>query len=322
MKIVILDGHTLNPGDLSWSPLEDLGDVVVYDRTSSESLVERAMGADLLLTNKTQLRADTLKQLPNLKYIGVLATGYDVVDVAEAAVRGIPVTNVPAYGTASVAQFVFALLLELCHRCGMHSDASRGGEWAGSADFCFWKSDLVELSGKTLGIVGLGRIGEQVATIAPAFGMNVVAHTRSRKSSPVEGMSIVELDELLAVSDVVSLHCPLTPETKHMIDSSALRRMKRSAFLINTARGMLINEQDLADALNHGTIAGAALDVLSVEPPPADHPLLRAANCIVTPHIAWATREARSRLLDTAVDNVRAFINGTPENVVNEMPRR
>ncbi|WP_274363123.1 D-2-hydroxyacid dehydrogenase [Paenibacillus thermotolerans] len=318
MKIVVLDGFTLNPGDLSWSALQELGDVTVYERTSPDLIIERAQHAGLVLTNKTPLRGDTLRKLPNLKYIGVLATGYDVVDVEEAAALRIPVTNVPAYSTDSVAQLVFALLLELCHRTGMHSDASRGGEWSSSADFSFWKSELIELTGKTLGIVGMGRIGEQVARIAQAFRMNVVAYTRSGKPSPVEGVRMVSLDELVRTSDVVSLHCPLTAETEGMIDSSLLERMKPSAFLINTARGKLIKERDLADALNGGIIAGAALDVLSVEPLPANHPLLAAANCIITPHIAWATREARGRLMEVAAGNVRAFLSGKPVNVVNK----
>jgi glycerate dehydrogenase len=318
MKIVVLDGYTLNPGDLSWEGLEALGDVTVYDRTPTELILERAAGAEILLTNKTPLRAETLHRLPDLRYIGVLATGYDVVDTKAAADKGIPVTNVPDYGTASVAQMVFALLLELCQRVQRHSDAVYNGEWAASPDFCFWKTPLVELAGKTLGIVGYGAIGEQVARIALAFGMKVVAARRSKPAeAPFPNFAWAELPELFAVADVVSLHCPLTPETEGMINRGTLGRMKPGAFLINTARGKLIAEQDLADALNAGTIAGAGLDVLSVEPPSPDNPLLHARNCIITPHIAWASKEARARLLDTAVNNVRQYLNGQPKNVVN-----
>ncbi|MFK7691296.1 D-2-hydroxyacid dehydrogenase [Paenibacillus sp. HJGM_3] len=317
MNIVVLDGYTLNPGDLSWAALEELGDVTVYERTPSELIVERAAQADIVWTNKTPLRADVIQQLPRLKYIGVLATGYDVIDGAAAAARGIPVTNIPAYSTHSVAQFVFALLLELCHRVGAHSEAVRGGDWAASADFSFWRSPLVELYGKTLGVIGLGRIGEQTARVAQALGMHVIASTRSSKPAPIEGLRMVSREELLREADVVSLHCPLTPETAGMVDRAFLAQMKSSAFLINTARGKLVVEEDLAAALNNGVIAGAGLDVLSVEPPAADHPLTRAANCVVTPHIAWATKEARARLMETALDNLVAFQRGETVNVVN-----
>lgn len=317
MKIVVLDGYTLNPGDLSWASVEMLGEVTIYDRTPPELVMERAMEADIVWTNKTPMGADVIESLPNLKYIGVLATGYDVVDVGAAAKRGIPVTNIPAYSTHSVAQFVFALLLELCHRVGVHGEAVRDGNWASNPDFSFWRSPLVELYGKTLGVIGLGRIGEQTARVAQALGMQVIAATRSSKPAPIEGMRMVSREELVREADVISLHCPLTPETMGMVNQAFLERMKPSAFLINTARGKLIVEQDLADALNNGIIAGAALDVLSTEPPAADHPLTTAANCIVTPHIAWATREARARLMDTAVDNLVAFRGGTLVNVVN-----
>lgn len=308
MKIVILDGYCLNPGDLSWDPLRAVAPLEVYDRTSDSEVVARAAGADMLLVNKAQIPAATIARLPDLKYIGVLATGYNIVDVAAAKARGVVVTNIPTYGTASVAQFAFALLLELCHHVGAHGDAVRQGEWSRSADWSFWKFPLVELAGKTMGIVGLGRIGRQTAAIAQAFGMQVIAHDPYMESLP--------LDRVLSESDVVSLHCPLTPENKGMIDGARLAGMKPTAFLLNTSRGPLVVDQDLADALNAGVIAGAGLDVLSLEPPPEGNPLLRARNCIVTPHIAWATKEARTRLLAIAVENVRAFLEGRPQNEV------
>ncbi|TFE25829.1 D-2-hydroxyacid dehydrogenase [Cohnella luojiensis] len=318
MNIVVLDGMTLNPGDLDWRSLEAFGRLTVYDRTPPDRIVERAKGAQIVISNKTPLRAETLNLLPDLRYIGVLATGYDVIDTKAAAARGVVVTNVPGYGTQTVAQTVFALLLELCHHVQLHSDAVRGGEWSSSPDFSFWKTPLIELAGKTLGIVGFGRIGERAARIAEAFGMNVIAvrSNRAMPSSSDDAVRRVELNELFRVSDAVTLHCPLTLETEGMINRNSLSLMKPSAFLINTARGKLVVEQDLADALNEGIIAGAALDVLSTEPPPPDNPLLTARNCIVTPHIAWATKEARERLLATAADNVGAWLNGSPRNVV------
>lgn len=318
MNIVVLDGYTLNPGDLSWDGLTALGHATIYDRTPPELIVERAAEADIVLTNKTPMTASTLERLSKLRYIGVLATGYNIVDTDAARLRGIPVTNVPTYGTHSVAQFVFAMLLELCHHVGRHDAAVKAGEWTSSADFCFTKSPLVELSGKTIGLIGLGKIGAQTARIASAMDMRVVAVGSGRRApAPVEGVEWVGLEELLRQSDIVSLHCPLTPETAGMISKERLAWMKPSAFLINTSRGPLIAEQDLADALNEGRIAGAALDVLSVEPPSADNPLLSARNCIITPHIAWATKEARARLMETAVDNVRSFIDGQIVHAVN-----
>ncbi|MEF3302873.1 D-2-hydroxyacid dehydrogenase [Paenibacillus sp. GYB003] len=317
MTIVVLDGYTLNPGDLSWSRLEALGPLRVYDRTPVDLIAERAKDADIVLTNKTPLRAELLRRLPKLRYIGVLATGYDVVDTEAAAELGITVTNVPAYSSASVAQLVFSLLLELCHRVGVHDEAVREGAWTASPDFSFWKTPLVELSGKTLGIVGMGGIGEKVAVIGQAFGMNVIATNRSGKRPNVAGVELVPLERLLGEADVVTLHTPLTPETEGLIRADTLSRMKKTAFLINTGRGKLIREPDLADALRAGAIAGAGLDVLSTEPPAADNPLLGAPNCIVTPHIGWATREARERLMETAAANVEAFRNGSPVNVVN-----
>ena len=317
MKIVVLDGYTLNPGDLSWDALKDLGDVTIHDYTPADQIVARAQDAEILFTNKTPLTAATLAQLNKLTYIGVLATGYNVVDVKAAAARGVAVTNIPTYGTSSVAQMVFALLLELCHHVQLHSDAVRGGEWSASRDFCFWKTPLVELQGKTIGIVGFGRIGRQVAKIADAFGMRVLAQDKFQGPAPdLADFRWAELDELLAQSDVVSLHCPLFPDTAGLINQETLARMKPSTFLINTSRGGLIVDQDLSDALNRNQIAGAALDVLSVEPPPADNPLLKAKNILVTPHISWATAEARARLMGIAVDNLKAYLAGKPVNVI------
>ena len=283
MKLVVLDGYCLNPGDLAWDGLRRFGEVAVYDRTRTEEVVERAAGAEIVFTNKTPLNAEALAQLPGLRYIGVLATGYNIVDVAAARDRGIVVTNIPTYGTASVAQFVFALLLELCHNVRQHSDAVRAGEWTTNPDWCFWRSPLVELSGRNMGIVGFGRIGRQVGHIASALGMHVIAHDTFHGGPPQYSFRWAELEELLRESDVISLHSPLFPETQGMIDARSLALMKPSAFLINTSRGPLIVDQDLADALNAGRLAGAGLDVLSVEPPAADNPLLSARNCLVRP---------------------------------------
>jgi glycerate dehydrogenase len=318
MKIVVLDGHALNPGDLSWEGLRAIGEVQVFDRTAEDQIVARAHDAEIVLTNKTHLSAQTLRQLKKTRYIGVLATGYDPVDVQAARELGMTVTNVPTYGTASVGQLAFALLLELCHHVALHSEATRAGEWSRSEDFSFWKTPLIELAGKTIGIVGMGQIGRRVAELAVAFEMRVVASDEVKRPVPAwPGFRWYEVDELLANSDVVSLHCPLLPQTRGIINAKSLARMKPSAFLINTSRGPLIVEQDLADVLNSGRLAGAALDVLSEEPPASDNPLLRAKNCIVTPHIAWATKEARTRLLEAAVANLRAFADGHAVNVVN-----
>ena len=317
MKIVVLDGHCMNPGDLSWDALRELGEVVVYARTSAAEAAARADGADAVLMNKTPLSADTLARLPQLKYIGVLATGYNVVDIDAARGQGITVTNVPTYGTASVAQFVFALLLELCHNVRLHADAVRAGEWSRNADWSFWKSPLVELEGKTMGVIGFGRIGRSVGRIADAMGMRVIANDTYRGDPPAyAGFRWAERDELLRESDAVSLHSPLTPETAGMIHAGTIALMKPSAFLINTSRGPLVVDQDLADALNAGRLAGAGLDVLSVEPPAETNPLLAARNCLVTPHIAWATREARARLMDAVAANISAWISGNPRNVI------
>lgn len=318
MKLVVLDGYCLNPGDLSWDALREIVDVEVYDRTPASEVAKRIGSAELAMTNKTPLDAATQAALPNLKYIGVLATGYNIVDVAAAKQHGIVVTNIPTYGTASVAQHAFALLLELCHHAGLHGQAVRDGEWTANPDWCFWKTPLIELAGKTMGIVGFGRIGRQTAKIADAMGMRVLANDTYQANEPAyEGFRWAAIDELLAESDVVSLHCPLTAGNKGIINAQRLRLMKPTAFLLNTSRGPLVVDQDLADALNQGVIAGAGLDVLSVEPPVGGNPLFSAKNCIVTPHIAWATKEARSRLMDIAVDNVRAFLGGNPKNAVS-----
>ncbi len=318
MKIVVLDGYTLNPGDLSWKGLEALGTLEVHERTEAALVAQRAQGADLLLTNKTPLPADVLEQLKGLRYIGVLATGYNVVDVKAARELGIPVSNIPTYGTASVAQFAVALLLELCQHVGLHSDAVRAGEWSRNKDWCFWHTPLVELAGNTMGIVGFGRIVRDVGKIADALGMRVIAFDAVQTNPPAfPGFKWAGLEELLSESDAVSLHCPLFPETQGLINAQRLRLMKPTAFLINNSRGPLIVDQDLADALNAGRLAGAGVDVLSVEPPASSNPLLTAKNCLVTPHISWATKEARSRLMDLAVDNVKTFLAGQPQNVVN-----
>jgi len=318
MKTVILDGHTLNPGDLSSSAFEEHGELEVVDRISESDVVSHARDADVVLTMRTPLSAATIAQLRRLRYIGVVFTGYDQVDLKVAREHKIAVTNVPTYGSASVAQLVFALLLELCHHVGLHSEATRAGEWSRSSDFSFWKTPLVELHGKTMGIVGFGRIGRDVGQIAVATGMPVIASDAERKNAPDwPGFRWCELDDLVAAADVVSLHCPLLPQTRGIINAALLSKMKPSGFLINTSRGPLVVEQDLADALNQGRLAGAGVDVLSSEPPSADNPSLHAKNCIVTPHIAWATKEARMRLVDTAVTNLKAFLEGHPVKVVN-----
>lgn len=315
-NIVVLDGFTLNPGDLSWESLLDLGKCEIYDRTPEEDVIRRAQDAEIVLTNKTVLRSEHLKALKSLRYIGVLATGYNVVDLDAAREHNIVVTNVPEYGTDSVAQMVFAHLLNLTQSVADHGRSVVAGDWAAADDFCYWNSPLLELSGKTMGIVGLGRIGLATAKLASAFGMQVLASTRTAKSAP-DFIKLAELDELFQTSDVVSLHCPLTSETEKLVNRERLALMKPSAFLINTSRGPLIDEEALAEALNSEQIAGAGLDVLSTEPPPAEHPLIGAKNCFITPHIAWATHSARSRLLQIAVENVAAFISGKPQNVVN-----
>ncbi|HEY7746775.1 MAG TPA: D-2-hydroxyacid dehydrogenase [Desulfuromonadales bacterium] len=321
MKIVVLDGFTLNPGDLSWQALEALGDCTVYERTPKELMLERAAEAEIVLTNKVVLGPEEIARLPQLRYIGVLATGYNVVDVEAARQRNVTVTNVPAYSTASVAQMVFALLLELSQQVGHHAGLVREGRWAASVDFCFWDRPLLELDGLTLGIVGFGAIGRRVARLGRAFGMEVLVHTahpeKYRETEEGRQARFVGLDKLFRASDAVSLHCPLTEETRALVDTRRLELMKPTAFLLNTGRGPLVDEAALAAALNAGRIAGAGLDVLSVEPPPVSNPLLQAANCCITPHIAWATRAARQRLMATAVGNICAYLTGAPQNVVS-----
>ena len=316
MNIVVLDGFTLNPGDLSWDELKALGSSTIYDRSAPADVLSRASAAEILLTDKTELTRAQIHALPSLKYIGVLATGTNVVDLAAARERDIPVTNVPAYGTQSVAQTTMALLLELTQHIGWHSETVRVGCWTRNPDWCYWDKPLIELDGLTIGIVGFGRIGRAVAGLAAAFGMQILACTPNPKAGPPD-VSFVSLETLFRQSDVVSLHCPLTPETRHLVNRERLSWMKPSAFLLNTSRGLLIDEQYLAYALNSGRIAGAGLDVLSSEPPSADNIMLKAKNCVITPHLAWATRAARSRLLKIAIDNIRAFLQGNPQNVVN-----
>ncbi len=317
MRMVILDGYCVNPGDLSWGDLRQFGEVQVFDRTRVEEVVERAAGAGIVLLNKTPMPREVLAQLPALKHIAVLATGYDIVDMEAAKEHGITVTNVPTYGTASVAQFVFALLLELCHHVQLHADAVRNGEWSQSPDWSFWKTPLVELAGKTMGIIGFGRIGRQTGKIADALGMRVIAVDTYRSNPPEwPGFQWGSVADVLRESDVVSLHSPLTPETEGMINAGTLALMKPTAFLINTSRGPLVVDQDLAAALNEGRLGGAGLDVLSVEPPAVDNPLLSARNCLVTPHMAWATHEARQRLVSLVVENIAAFLAGKPQNGV------
>ena len=313
MKIVVLDGYTNNPGDISWGPIEAFGSLTVHERTPPGEIVARAAGFDVLFTNKAVVGRAEIEALPNLKYIGVLATGYNCVDTVAARERGIPVCNVPEYSTPNVVQATFALLLELTNHVGHHAQTVRAGRWSACPDFCYWDGDLVELAGLTLGIVGYGRIGQSVAAVGRAFGMKILAHRRNPGSDP----ECVDLERLLHESDVVSLHCPLTPDTKELIDARRIGLMKPTAFLLNTARGALVNEADLAAALDSGRLAGAGLDVLTVEPPPASNPLLKAKNCIITPHVAWATRNARRRLIDITAANLQAFAAGTPRNVVN-----
>lgn len=317
MKIVVLDGSTLAADGNSWAALASLGEAEIHERSAPEEVLARSRAATVLVTNKARIAGPVIEQADRLRFIAVSATGFDCVDVAQARRRGIPVSNVPEYGTSSVAQLVFALLLELCHQVGLHSRAVRAGDWSQSADFCFWRTLLVELAGKTLGIVGFGRIGRRVAELARAFGMEVIACGRSRSSPPEQPLAWVGLEELFARADVISLHCPLSPETAGLVNAERLRLVKPSAFLINTARGGLVVEQDLAEALDSGRLAGAAVDVVSREPIAPDNPLLAARNCLITPHIAWATREARQRLLEATAANVRAFLDGRPINVVN-----
>jgi glycerate dehydrogenase len=324
MKIVVLDGYTLNPGDITWEGLERIGEVTVYDRTAYnlsgiELIVERAKDAEIIFTNKTPISREVLDRLPNLKYIGVLATGYNVVDVAAAKEKGIIVTNIPTYGTDSVGQMAIALLLELCHHVGAHSDSVRRGEWQNNADWCYWNYPLIELSGKTMGIIGYGRIGQSTGRIAQALGMKVLAFDSYQiKELESETMEYVDLDTLLQNSDVIALHCPLFESTQGILNKNTVAKMKDGVMIINNSRGPLVVEEDLAEALNSGKIAGAALDVVSSEPIKADNPLLKAKNCIITPHISWAPIESRQRLMDIAVDNLEKFLARNAVNVVNK----
>ncbi len=317
MNIVVLDGYTLNPGDLNWEPLLDLsGDCKLYERTSPQEVVERARDAAIVLTNKVVLDRATLGQLPSLRYVGVLATGVNVIDLDATRERGITVANVPAYSTPSVVQLTFALLLELTNRVGHHAGSVRGGNWVRSKDFAYWDFPQIELAGLRMGLVGFGAIAQGVARVAQALGMEVSVTRRGTQADEVPGVQLVDMETLFRQSDVLSIHCPLTPETRGLVNAERLALMKGSAFVLNTSRGPIVHEADLAAALNGGKIAGAGLDVLSTEPPAADNPLLSAKNCLVTPHIAWATRAARSRMLDIVVANIRAFMDGQPQNVV------
>lgn len=323
-KAVILDGYTLNPGDLDWAPLERLADFKIYDRTTFHAdeaalIIERAKDAEVILTNKTPLTKEILTELPKLKYIGVLATGFNVVDVEAAKERNITVTNIPDYGTDTVAQAAIALLLELCHFTGEHSDAVKRGDWTNQEDFCFWNHPIMELSGKTMGIIGYGRIGQVTSRIAEACGMKILAYNRTKEKVPyTDNIRYAPLDELYKEADVIMLHSPLTEKNKGFINKETIGKMKDSVLIINTARGGLINERDLADALNDGKVGGAGLDVVSKEPISADNPLLEAKNCIITPHIAWASLEARERLLNIAADNLESFLEGKAINLVND----
>lgn len=318
MKTVVLDGYTENPGDLSWEGFQKLGELTVYDRTPEEKIIERIGDAEAVIINKTPLSAETIRQCPSIRYIGVLATGYNVVDVEAAKARSIPVCNIPTYGTAAVGQFAIGLLLEICHHIGLHDRSVHEGEWTHGVDWCYWKTPLIELSGKTMGIIGYGRIGQTTGKIAQALGMRVLAYdAREDRSLECETMRYTTLDELFALSDVISLHCPLFEETKGIICRESIAKMKDGVILINNSRGPLIVEEDLAQALESGKVYAAGLDVVSTEPIREDNPLLTAPNCILTPHISWAPKESRQRLMDIAVSNLEAFLAGKPQNVVN-----
>jgi glycerate dehydrogenase len=317
MKIVVLDGYTLNPGDLSWESLEALGDTTIYQRSTDDEVLERSRGADVILTNKAPITREIIENLPGLRFIGVLATGYNIVDIEAARERGIPVTNVPTYGTTSVAQMVFAHVLNLAQHVAHHAETVRQGRWSASQDWSYWDCPLIELAGLTMGVLGYGRIGRTTGDLARAFGMQVIAYDPFVDAAHVNGTRMVDIDTLFRESDVISLHTPLTPETEGLVNARYLAMMKPTALLINTSRGQVVNEGDLAAALNEGRIAGAGLDVLSEEPPDPDNPLLTARNCYVTPHISWATRSARARLLEIVVENIAAFQRGEPQNVVN-----
>lgn len=317
MEIVVLDGYGLNPGDLSWEPFKEIGNVTVYDRTVSEDVIERSKDAEIILTNKVIISDDVICALPRLKYIGVLATGYNVVDIESASAHGIKVTNIPSYSTHSVVQMTFAHILNITNRVGHYADENSKGRWSANPDFCYWDTNLMELSGKTIGIVGLGNIGMEVAKVSTAFGMDVFAYTSKNSSKLPSFIQKDTLDGLFSLCDIITLHCPLNEKTREMINYQSLAKMKDGAILINTGRGPLVNEPDVADALNSGKLAGYGTDVLCTEPADSYNPLLKCKNAFITPHIAWATFEARTRLMEIAVSNVKAFIDGKPTNIVN-----
>lgn len=317
VKIVVLDGYTLNPGDLTWEELKKLGTVTVYDRTPEDKVLERVINADIIYTNKVPLTRETIEACKNLKLISVLATGYNIVDVKAAREKGIPVSNIPVYGTTAVAQMAFALLLEICHHVGAHSEAVHKGDWTNNLDWCFWNYPLIELAEKTMGIIGFGRIGQNVGKIAKAFGIKVIAYDEYPNELGRQYGEYVSLNELFDRSDVISLHCPLFPSTEGMINKDTISKMKDDVIILNNSRGSLIVEQDLADALNSGKVYAAGLDVVSSEPMHSDNPLLNARNCIITPHISWASIESRKRLMNFAVENLKTFLDGSPTNVVN-----
>ena len=320
MKIVVLDGYTLNPGDLNWDGIKQFGELTVHDRTgfAPENVIKTIGDANIIFTNKTPLSKSVLEKVPSVKYIGVLATGYNIVDTVAAKELGIKVTNIPTYGTAAVAQFTFALLLEMCHHVGAHGDAVKNGDWAKSIDFCFWNYPLIELAGKTMGLIGFGRIGQATSKVAQALGLNILAYDKNENPELVsDTCKYASLDELLTDSDIISLHCPLFESTIGIVNKDTIAKMKDGVMIINTSRGPLIVEQDLCDALNSGKVAGAAVDVVSAEPIAENNPLLKAKNCIITPHIAWAPKESRTRLMNTTVENLAAYLSGSPINVVN-----
>ena len=318
MKMVVLDGYTENPGDLSWDGLREFGELTVYDRTGSEDQVIARIGeAEVVFVNKVPITKRVLEECPNIKFISVLATGYNVIDIKAAAEKGIVVSNIPSYGTAAVAQFAIALLLEVCHHVAHHSEAVHDGRWAANPDWCFWDYPLIELQGKTMGIIGFGRIGQATGRIAKALGMKVIAYSRSIREDGKEIADYVDLDTLLRTSDVIALHCPLFPETEGIINKANIEKMKDGVIIINNSRGQLVVEQDLADALNSGKVCAAGLDVVSTEPIREDNPLLKAKNCLITPHISWAPKESRQRIMDMSYNNLKAFAEGRPINVVN-----
>ena len=318
MKIVMLDAYTTNPGDLSWDEFKALGDLTIYDRTPSDKIIERAEEADILITNKTPVTKEIIDCLPKLKFIALMSTGYNIVDYVYLKEKGIPVSNIPSYSTDAVAQLVMSFILELAMNVGLHSESVKNGEWADCADFCYWKAPLVELTGKTLGIFGLGKIGKAVAERAKAFGMNVVAYTPRIHGDEPDFIKLVSLDEMLNLSDIISMHCPLTPETEGVVNRDFISKMKDGAYFINTSRGTVVDEYALADALNSGKLGGAGLDVLSTEPPKKDNPLLSTKNCFITPHIAWASFETRKRLVSILYNNIQAFLDSKPQNVINK----